>query len=80
MGKTKIAITLDEKVVKKVDGLVKKHVYPNRSRAIQEALQDKLERIEHRRLARECTKLDPAFEKAMAEEGMSEELDEWPEY
>ena len=64
MGKTKIAITLDEKVVKKVDGLVKKHVYPNRSRAIQDALQDKLEKIEHRRLARECAKLDPAFEKA----------------
>lgn len=80
MGKTKIAITLDEKVVKKVDGLVKKHVYPNRSRAIQEALQDKLEKIEHRRLARECAKLDPVFEKAMAEEGMYEELDEWPEY
>jgi metal-responsive CopG/Arc/MetJ family transcriptional regulator len=80
MAKTKIAITLDEKVVKKVDGLVKKHVYPNRSRAIQEALQDKLEKIEHGRLARECAKLDPAFEKAMAEEGMSEELDKWPEY
>ena len=80
MGKTKIAITLDEKVVKKVDGLVKKHVYLNRSRAIQDALKDKLEKIEHRRLARECAKLDPAFEKAMAEEGMSEELDEWPEY
>ncbi|MBE9503788.1 MAG: ribbon-helix-helix protein, CopG family [Proteobacteria bacterium] len=80
MAKTKIAITLDEKIVKKVDGLVKKHVYPNRSRAIQEALQDKLEKIEHRRLAHECAKLDPAFEKAMAEEGMSGELDEWPEY
>ncbi len=80
MGKTKIAITLDEKVVKKVDGLVKNHVYPNRSRAMQEALQDKLEKIEHRRLARECTKLNPAFEKAIAEEGMSEELDEWPKY
>ena len=60
MGKTKIAITLDEKVVKKVDGLVKKHVYPNRSRAIQDALQDKLEKIEHRRLAREWADLDPA--------------------
>jgi hypothetical protein len=36
--------------------------------------------MEHGRLARECNKLDPAFEKALAEEGMSEELSEWPEY
>jgi len=27
-----------------------------------------------------CQACDPAFEKAMAEEGMSEELSEWPEY
>ena len=71
MGKTKIAITIDEQTVKKVDLLVKKRLFPNRSQAIQDALQDKLERIEQGRLARECAKLDPAFEKALAEEGMS---------
>jgi hypothetical protein len=43
-------------------------------------VQEKLERIERRRLARECAKLDPVFEKAMAEEGMSEEIGQWPEY
>jgi metal-responsive CopG/Arc/MetJ family transcriptional regulator len=80
MGKTKIAITLDQKVVKKIDVLVRNRVYPNRSRAIEEALEDKLDRIEQRRLARECAKLDPTFEKAMAEDGMSAELSEWPEY
>ena len=31
-------------------------------------------------LAQECAKLDPAFEKALAEEGLSEDLAEWPEY
>jgi hypothetical protein len=31
-------------------------------------------------LARECAKLDPAKEKALAEEGMGEELQPWPEY
>lgn len=31
-------------------------------------------------LARECAKLDPEFEKAIAEEGLSVELNEWPEY
>jgi hypothetical protein len=28
----------------------------------------------------ECKKLDPKFEKAMAEEGLSEDLSQWPEY
>jgi hypothetical protein len=40
---------------------------------------EKLQRIERSRLAQECAKLDPAFEKALAEEGLSEELKEWPE-
>jgi hypothetical protein len=34
----------------------------------------------HNRLARECAKLDPDFEKALAEESVAEELNEWPEY
>lgn len=80
MAKTKIAVTLDVKTVKKIDILVKKNIFPNRSKAIQEALQEKIKKMEHGRLARECSKLDSAFEKALAEEGMSEELNEWPEY
>ena len=80
MAKTKIAVTLDIKTVKKIDILVKKNIFPNRSKAIQEALQEKIKKMEHGRLARECSKLDSAFEKALAEEGMSEELNEWPEY
>ena len=80
MAKTKIAVTLDIKTVKKIDNLVKKNIFPNRSQAIQEALQEKIKKMEHGRLARECAKLNPDFEKALAEEGMSEELSEWPEY
>jgi hypothetical protein len=30
--------------------------------------------------AKECVKLDPDFEKSIAEEGLSEELSGWPEY
>ncbi len=33
-----------------------------------------------RRLARECAKLDPEYEKAMAEEGMAEDSLAWPEF
>jgi metal-responsive CopG/Arc/MetJ family transcriptional regulator len=80
MSASKIAITLDSNIVEDLDRLVKEHIFANRSRAIQEAVQEKLERMKRSRLARECAKLDPAFEKAMAEEGVSEELHEWPAY
>ena len=80
MAKTKVAITLDEKTLGRLDRLVKDRLFPSRSNAIQEAVEEKLERLERSRLARECAKLEPELEKAMAEEGMSEELSEWPEY
>jgi Arc/MetJ-type ribon-helix-helix transcriptional regulator len=80
MATSKVAITLEKETVERLDQLVGKGVFSNRSRAIQQAVQEKLERIERRRLARECAKLDPVFEKAMAEEGMSEEIGQWPEY
>ena len=40
----------------------------------------KTRRRDHALLARECQKLDPAEEKAMAEEGMAFELQMWPTY
>jgi metal-responsive CopG/Arc/MetJ family transcriptional regulator len=80
MNKTKIAITLEEESVKQLDHLIRENMFSNRSQAIQEAVKEKLERIERSRLARECAKLDPAFEKAMAEEGLTKDLSEWPEY
>lgn len=80
MGQTKVAITIEEGILARLDALVKRKVYRNRSQAIQEAVQEKLERLESNRLAEECAKLDPSFEKAIAEEGLSEELATWPEY
>jgi metal-responsive CopG/Arc/MetJ family transcriptional regulator len=80
MARSKVAISLDERTLSQLDRLVRQRVFPNRSRAIQEALEEKLERFEKGRLARECAKLDPAFERSLAEEGLSEELSKWPEY
>jgi Arc/MetJ-type ribon-helix-helix transcriptional regulator len=68
MAREKIAITLDENTVVRLDRLVCQGVYPNRSRAIQHAVEEKLERLDRRRLARECEKLDVNFEERMAEE------------
>jgi metal-responsive CopG/Arc/MetJ family transcriptional regulator len=80
MGVSKIAITLDNNMVKKLDMLVKSNTFPNRSKAIQEAVVEKLTRMEKSRLAQECAKLDPEFEQSLAEEGLTPELEEWPEY
>jgi len=80
MAHAKIAISLDEHTLDRLDQLVRARVFPNRSQAIQEAVSEKLSRFEHSRLARECAKLDPAFEKVLAEEGLSEEFSEWSAY
>jgi len=80
MAAAKVAISLDESVLTRLDRLVRQRAFPNRSKAIEQAVKEKLERLDRTRLARECAKLDPAFEKALADEGLSRELAEWPEY
>jgi len=74
MAIVKIAISLDEGTVKRLDHLVKNRIFPSRSKVIQDALEEKLKNLKKGRLARECAKLDPEFEKALAEEGLSYEL------
>jgi len=80
MAKSKIAITLAEDTVKYLDDLVSRRVYGNRSQAIQDAVDEKLARLGRHRLAEECAKLNPEFERELADEGLGEELSEWPEY
>lgn len=80
MASAKIAITVDERLLERLDCLVRDRVFPNRSKAVQCALEEKLEKLERNSFAEECAKLDPAAEKAMAEEGMGEVLEQWPEY
>ena len=70
MSKTKIAITIDKSILARLDRLVAEQVFANRSQAIEAVVEEKIERLEHRRLARECPKLDPAVEKTLAEEGL----------
>ncbi len=80
MPVAKIAVSLDERVVRKLDGLVRKGIFPSRSKAIQEALETQLGRMDRSRLATECAKLDSGVERAIAEEGMGYEVEQWPEY
>lgn len=80
MSAAKVAITIEEDLLKRIDQLVARRKFPNRSRAIQDAVREKLERLERGRLARECAKLDPRFERKLADEGLGEDLSEWPEF
>ena len=80
MASAKVAVSLDKRTVQRIDQLVEKGVYPSRSRAIQEALDERLERLSRDRLARECSKLDPKVEARFADEGLSSEVEQWPEY
>jgi len=80
MNRAKIAVSLDAQTLGRLDGLVRARVFPSRSRAIEAAVNEKLARMDRGRLARESAKLDRVREKAIAEEGMDKELDEWPEY
>ncbi len=79
MPTSKIAITLDVELVEELDRLVAAGRFPSRSRAIQEAVQEKLARLRHGRLAREAAKLDRETEQRLADEGLTGDA-AWPEY
>ena len=80
MPKTKLAVTLDTHLVGELDQLVAEKRFPNRSQAIEVAVAEKIERLAKVRLARECAKLDPKEQRALAEEGLAGSKDTWPEY
>ena len=43
-------------------------------------MEGQYDRLEHRRLAEECAKLDPAAEQALADKGLGADEGSWPEY
>lgn len=80
MATAKIAITIEKNILSRLDLLVKAQIFSNRSKAIQEAIKEKLHKLEHNRLEIECSKLNPDFEQTLADEGLFSEIKEWPEY
>ena len=80
MSVAKVTISIDQSLLKRVDRLVRSHVFPNRSHVVQQALEEKIARIDSTRLARECAKLHPAEEQALADEGLAGEVAQWSEY
>lgn len=80
MPKTKVAVTLDSRLLRELDELVNKERFPSRSQLVEAALVEKVARIRGTRLASECAKLDRGEEVMLAEEGLSTESEAWPEY
>jgi len=78
--KTKVAVSIDDRLIREVDLLVRDDRYPSRSQAIEAALAEHLRRIKRRRLAEACALLDPADEVALAEEGLGADVTTWPPY
>ena len=74
----KIAVTLDQRTVGDLDRWVREGRYPNRSRALQSAVNLLSEREKRTRLSRELTKIDPHEERELAEQGLGDRA--WPEY
>lgn len=70
MAKVKLAITLRKNLITRMDHAVSEQGYPSRARLIEEAVEEKIERLQRGRLAQECAKLDRAFEQRLAEEGL----------
>ena len=80
MSTAKVAITIERDLLVRPDRLVRSRRFPNRSRAVQEAIREKVARLERSRLTEECAKLYRVSERKMADEGLSEEAALWPEY
>ena len=74
----KIAVTLNQRTIADLDRWVKEGKYPNRSRALQSAVNLLSEREKRTRLMRELAKIDPTEEKQLAEQGLGDLA--WPEY
>ena len=80
MSATKVAISMDESLLQRLDKLVKTRSFRSRSQVVQEAVSEKISRMDKSALTRECAKLDRKSEQAMADEGLATEVSSWPKY
>lgn len=79
MSAAKVAISIDQTLLREIDRRVSTGEYASRSQAIQTAVIHLLD-VEQgkQRLLRELSKLDIAEEQDLAEEGLAAEA--WPKY
>ncbi|TFH34546.1 MAG: CopG family transcriptional regulator [Anaerolineales bacterium] len=80
MPKQKVAVTIEKDLIIRLDRIVSEGKYASRSSAVEDAVIERLTKLERSRLAEESAKLDPSFEQTLADEGLAGDLSEWPEY
>jgi metal-responsive CopG/Arc/MetJ family transcriptional regulator len=80
MSTSKVTVSIDSTLLQQIDSLIAAHVFPNRSQAIQEALEAKIQEFKRQRFEAECRKLDPQAEQKLADEGLANEIEQWPIY
>lgn len=78
MATSKVAISLDQQILRLVDRWVTQGRYASRSQAIQSAIREKMERWKRSRLADEAKLLNVKEERSLAEEDFGGE--EWAAY
>ena len=75
----KVAISLDNELLERIDRLVAERKFSSRSRVIQHAIKAQIDRLDRQRLAGESAKLDRSYEQQLAEQGVSDDLESWPQ-
>ncbi len=77
MPAAKIAITIDEDLLRDLDLWVAEGRYPNRSKAIQAAVKEKHDRWRKSRLADACARIDPREAQADVDVVFNDEVLPW---
>lgn len=80
VSKAKVAITIERRVLEELDEVVRQRRFSNRSLAIEAAVVEKLARLKRTRLITALDDIDPAEERAFAEEDLNSGLATWPRY
>ncbi|MDQ7823128.1 MAG: CopG family transcriptional regulator [Candidatus Eremiobacteraeota bacterium] len=80
MASAKIAITLEHECLKEIDLWVSEGLYPNRSKAIQEVLKERIARWRKNRLQSALSQVVPEEERKLSEEGFDAVNKAWEKY
>lgn len=80
MSVAKIAISIDDQLLAKLDEFITQKKFKTRSQAIQMAVQKTVDLLDHKRLIQACSRLNPHVERELADEKLTKDVEEWPEF
>ncbi len=80
MSVAKIAISMDDQLLTKLDQFIAQKKFKTRSQAIQMAVRETILRLDHECLIHACAQLDSTYEQTVADEGLEQDSNEWPEF